>query len=268
MEKKKVFKIPVGTLTPEKAKEAKETIKEYRKNMYTGQANYMRVIPNSHRWTDLNQILYNFEMDESHKNKDDDDEYTFNIYEPLTIEHLIIGLANTMSDRTKMVFNRENIKNNYRQENSIFTSVKNMIDYLKVYRENKDDKKLMEGWSLEKFKEIIKETVRCGYNLKPERKMERYEVYKEIDAERKYQDLLWIPRKEKNDTPDEEKSPAEWINYIEYQIAKAKEDVYLLNKEEALAHVRKIAALAVRCLELHGCPKREIPQKLLDQQDA
>ena len=93
--------------------------------------------------------------------------------------------------------------------------------------------------------------------------MERSEVYKRLDTERDYQDLRWSPRREKNDTPDAEKPTAEWINYIEYHIAKAKEEVYLLEDEEALAHVRKVAALAVRCLELHGCPERVIPEDLL-----
>lgn len=37
----------------------------------------------------------------------------------------------------------------------------------------------------------------------------------------------------------------------------------MLNSEEALAHVRKVAALAVRCLEIHGCPERIIPDNLL-----
>lgn len=96
--------------------------------------------------------------------------------------------------------------------------------------------------------------------------MERNEVYKRLDTERDYQDARWSPRRDKNNTPDEEKPPAEWINYIEYHISKAKEEVYLLNDEEALAHVRKVAALAIRCLELHGCPERVIPEELLNQE--
>lgn len=95
--------------------------------------------------------------------------------------------------------------------------------------------------------------------------MERNEVYKCLDVERNYQDLRWSPRREANGTPDEQKPPAEWINYIEYHISKAKERIYHLSDEEALAEVRKVAALAVRCLELHGCPKRIIPNELLNK---
>ena len=94
--------------------------------------------------------------------------------------------------------------------------------------------------------------------------MERQEVYNRIDTERQYQDLRWTPRREKNGTPDEQKPPAEWINYMEFHINEAKKEVYMLNDEEALAQVRKVAALAVRCLEIHGCPERVIPEELLD----
>ena len=96
--------------------------------------------------------------------------------------------------------------------------------------------------------------------------MLRKDVYKCIDKERNYQDLRWSPERTKNGTPDEEKPPAEWINYIEYHLSKAKEMVYYLKDEEALAEIRKVAALAVRCLELHGCPERTIPEDLLNNE--
>jgi hypothetical protein len=92
--------------------------------------------------------------------------------------------------------------------------------------------------------------------------MERQEIYNKINVERDYQDLRWSPRRKKNGTPDEQKPPAEWLNYIEFHLSKAKENVYLLNDEDALAEVRKVAALAVRCLEIHGCPDRIIPKDL------
>ena len=96
--------------------------------------------------------------------------------------------------------------------------------------------------------------------------MERSEVYDRIDTERDYQDLRWSPRREANDTPDEEKPPAEWLNYMEYHLDAGKVEVYKLNDDEALAHVRKVAALAVRCLELHGCPERVIPEDLQNEE--
>ena len=97
--------------------------------------------------------------------------------------------------------------------------------------------------------------------------MERSEVYDRIDVERQYQDLRWTPRRAANGVADSEKPPAEWINYMEFHLNEAKKEVYMLNDEEALAQVRKVAALAVRCMELHGCPERVIPEELLNEQD-
>jgi hypothetical protein len=105
-----------------------------------------------------------------------------------------------------------------------------------------------------------------GVEIKHVKKMERTEVYERLNTERDYQDLRWTPRREKNGTPDEEKPVAEWINYMEYHLAKAKEKVYFLEEEEALAEVRKVAALGVRCMELHGCPERVIPEELLNEE--
>ena len=97
--------------------------------------------------------------------------------------------------------------------------------------------------------------------------MKREDVYKAIDTERDYQDLRWTPRRAANGVADSEKPPAEWINYMEFHLNEAKRAVYELNEEEALAQVRKVAALAVRCLELHGCPERVIPEELLNEQE-
>lgn len=93
--------------------------------------------------------------------------------------------------------------------------------------------------------------------------MERFEVYKRIDTERKYQDLQWSPIREKLSVPDESKPPAEWINYMEFHLRKAKEGVYFLHEDDALGELRKVIALGVRCLEIHGCPERIIPDELL-----
>lgn len=86
--------------------------------------------------------------------------------------------------------------------------------------------------------------------------MERQEVYKCIDGERDYQDATWSPRRLALGIPDEEKSIAEWINYMEFHLQKAKESVYYLKNEEALAEIRKVTALGVRTMEIHGCPER------------
>jgi len=90
--------------------------------------------------------------------------------------------------------------------------------------------------------------------------MERQEVYKRIDQERDYQDWRWDDGQREDRVMDEEKSPAEWLNYIEMQIDYAKIANYELNKEEVMNHIRKIAGLAVRAMEIHGCPERKIPE--------
>jgi hypothetical protein len=88
--------------------------------------------------------------------------------------------------------------------------------------------------------------------------MERHDVYKCIDSERKYQDMRWNTDLREDQIPDEDKPVAEWLNYIEYHLSKAKNENYHLNKESALDELRKVAALAVRAMEIHGCPERQI----------
>lgn len=88
--------------------------------------------------------------------------------------------------------------------------------------------------------------------------MERQEVYKRIDGERDYQDATWSPRREEIGILDDEKSVAEWINYMEFHLSKAKNAVYYLDSEEALAEIRKVTALGVKAMEIHGCPERKM----------
>ena len=91
--------------------------------------------------------------------------------------------------------------------------------------------------------------------------MERKEVYNRIDGERDYQDSKWTEREQQRlgFVPDDEKSVAEWILYIENHLNKAKNNVYYLNEGLALDEIRKVAALAVRTMEIHGCPSRKNP---------
>lgn len=90
--------------------------------------------------------------------------------------------------------------------------------------------------------------------------MERLEVYKRIDQERDYQDWRWKQESRENVFPDEEKQPAEWLNYIDFHLEQAKISNYMLDKDETMNNIRKIAALAVRAIEIHSCPEREIPE--------
>ena len=229
-----------------------------------GQINYVHTVPNSHFYTRLEQLITSIEFDIKWQEEREEriktaDHPIVDMYEPLTPEYLIIGLCNSQKHGYEIKFNPKNIKEKH--TGVYFGDIAGMKEYLRIYRDN-----LEPNWRLEHFKEILEESINNGYNLDNGIKMERTEVYKRLDTERDYQDLRWSPRREKNDTPDEEKPPAEWINYIEHHVTEAKREVYFLNDEEALAHVRKVAALAVRCLELHGCPERVIPEELLNEE--
>jgi hypothetical protein len=91
--------------------------------------------------------------------------------------------------------------------------------------------------------------------------MERTEVYKLIDGERDYQEIRWNNDSYQDRVPDEQKPPAEWLNYIKYHLERAEISNYELSKQDTMAEIRKIAALAVRAMEIHGCPKRQIRVK-------
>lgn len=108
---------------------------------------------------------------------------------------------------------------------------------------------------------MINNTIKVDINLTNGLKMEREHVYKRIDGERDYQDIVGKSG-QRGDTPDEEKPVSEWVNYIEYHLSKAKDKVYHLRKEDALEELRKVAALAVRAMEIHGCPERRMPSRI------
>ena len=199
---------------------------------------YMQTVPNSHAYGSLRNFTISFE-------------YHAHRTEELTPEHILIGLKNTIKRGSSL----EQLTFPDGAQGPCFITIQDMIEYVQSNE-----------WNLKDFIIRIKNTLKNGYDLKNERKMERSDVYRCLDTERDYQDLRWTPRREKNDTPDAEKPPAEWINYIEYHLTQAKNGVYMLNEKEALAQVRKVAALAVRCLELHGCPERVIPEELLDNE--
>lgn len=217
--------------------------------------NYMRVVPNSHFWTDLNQIVYLIEYELSRREyeseKHDGEEYTVKyIGEHLTKEYLLIGLNNSIKNGYKFKLFLENVKKIYDTKNPIFTTIEEIIEFV----ENRPFELKID---FKNFKKIIKDTLECGLNLTNGMKMNRQEIYKRLDGERDYQDASWGHRRTLNGTPDEEKPVAEWINYMEFHIAKAKEKVYYLDTLGATAELRKVAALAVRAMEIHGCPERE-----------
>lgn len=233
-EEKKTFTIDVGNM-PEEDVEAyvKKVAKQFKENPEMYNSNYfMQQIPNSHAFGSLANIVQMFAMEtESHY---------------LTKDYLVTGLKNSLDNGYEM-----HIPDNGSRYMPYFNNIKELIYYI----ENNDiDSKLL-------F--MLNDSIENECDLKCERKMERTEVYECLNTERDYQDLRWSPRREKNNTPDKDKQPAEWINYMEYHLAKAKEEIYFLNEEDALGHVRKVAALGVRCMELHGCPERIIPEELI-----
>lgn len=92
--------------------------------------------------------------------------------------------------------------------------------------------------------------------------MKRTEVYKLIDGERDYQEWRWEKNIRKDGVFDEDKAPAEWLNYIKFHLERAEITNYQLSKSDTMEEVRKIAALAVRAMEIHGCEPRQIHRDL------
>lgn len=190
-------------------------------------AYYMQAVPDSHFWTNLYQIISMYDYNQE-----------------LSKEYLLIGLKNSLKNgyEIKQVTNID--MNNF--TNIFFININNMIDYINAECFNQSD-----------FYNGIKCTVNIGFNLTNGLKMERREIYKCLDGERDYQDLKWSERNDLNGIPDTKKQVSEWLNYIEFHLEKAKYKNYILDKNETLAELRKVAALAVRCFEIHGCPARQ-----------
>src|SRR4051812_11953230 len=85
----------------------------------------------------------------------------------------------------------------------------------------------------------------------------RTDVYAAVDSERDYQDQFVLPERQYYQTH----TLGEFIVMLNSYARKA-EDSWTHHKDkldgfpESLHEVRKIAALAVRCMEQHGAPKR------------
>ena len=213
-------------------------------------AHYMHVIPNSHFWTDLTQIrqTIDYELQRRVHEAEVKDNNTIYIGEPLTADYILIGLGNSLTHGYKLKQDK-NVKLNP-SHFIIFDSVEDMIEYVQSER-----------FDLESFSSIISNTINVGFNLTNGLKMERKDVYKRIDGERNYQDIVGESG-QRGDSPDEEKPVSEWVNYIEYHLSKAKDKVYHLRKDDALEELRKVAALAVRAMEIHGCPERRMRSRI------
>jgi hypothetical protein len=206
--------------------------------------NYLHVEPNSHFWATLESFLVYLQQIEDCGNQ-----FYHNIL-GAEIEYLIIGLQNTKKHGYKIRKTGESKLDFLKyHEYPIFVDIDNIIVHLKEM-EHKPA-------SYNSFKGTVENTINSGLNLTNGLKMERKEIYKRLDGERDYKDEAWGTRRTLDGTPDEEKPVAEWINYIEYHLSKAKDKVYHLNTLEATDELRKVAALAVRAMEIHGCPERQ-----------
>ena len=78
------------------------------------------------------------------------------------------------------------------------------------------------------------------------------EVIKEIEIERDYQNHKW------GKDHDQKESIGDFMIYMDEYLESAKRRLTRNSKQQALEQIRKVAALAVACMEIHGCPSREI----------
>lgn len=81
----------------------------------------------------------------------------------------------------------------------------------------------------------------------------REQVYQAIDTERKYQDALGANR-----TAGEDHTVGDYVTMMQYyQNALIEAWTTTAGDDAALDIMRKIAGIAVHCMEDHGAPKRK-----------
>ena len=91
-------------------------------------------------------------------------------------------------------------------------------------------------------------------------KVNRAEVYSAVDSERNYQDHHWP---QDGFSPDDEEpnqlTVGEFVLLLDEYASKARAVWTTEKKPEGLTLdvVRKIAGIAVNCMEQHGAPRRE-----------
>lgn len=92
--------------------------------------------------------------------------------------------------------------------------------------------------------------------------MEKEIVYERITKERDYQDHMCII----NEIPTNPTVEGELVmlkTYVDKALPIWTKKQSKSN-EVTLAEIRKIAAIAIRCLENHGCPKRDMMKGILN----
>ena len=86
----------------------------------------------------------------------------------------------------------------------------------------------------------------------------REEVYDAVDSERSYQQTMWDGY---NGEPDNPLEVGEFLTLLEEYVAQARATWCKERTKEApdsLNAVRKVAGIAVNCMEQHGAPHRVI----------
>jgi hypothetical protein len=94
----------------------------------SSKANYMRVIPDSHFWTNLAQIKYSIEHELQRVKRESSD--TIYVGEPLTKKYILIGLGNSIKNGYKL---KPTFKEDIKIRDGkipIFTSIEQMIEYV------------------------------------------------------------------------------------------------------------------------------------------
>jgi hypothetical protein len=91
----------------------------------------------------------------------------------------------------------------------------------------------------------------------------REEVYKAIDSERNYQQMR-IVRDGSTATNENPHTPEEFLLYMEHYMFLARQTASTVwgpkCKPILLSDIRKVLALGVACMEIHGAPHRDMPQ--------
>ncbi len=91
--------------------------------------------------------------------------------------------------------------------------------------------------------------------------MERKDVYGLIDGERAYQIERHVELFEDTPHSDENHSVGDWLIFMQEHVVQGMGSVYGLDTDDALNQVRKVAALAVACMEYNTTQPRKVMDK-------
>jgi len=95
--------------------------------------------------------------------------------------------------------------------------------------------------------------------------MERKEVYRIIDTERDYEDELHLERTLSLEDRTPQQSVGDFLTLLDTYVRRAQDEYSdKAGNIAALDVVRKIAGIAVFCMELHGAPERKSNKKHKD----